>query len=254
MKWIGLIIANSCVLIGCSQSPTKSELTDTTSDKITVYQHTIKESSEKSKSLGSHGNGTLKHGKLMPFSGSNFTYFDTTSYVKSRAFVHDKVKKSVLAAYYACDTICPDYHFTLMECSNQHGGKIWPHRTHQNGLSIDFAMPLQKSKKQYRGLDLTGANHYLMDFDENGVYLEDKKVSINFEIVCQHILALEQACRENGLKIKKVIIKTDLKDDLYASPSGQKIKESGIYVVKKLEPLINQLHDDHYHIDFELLK
>lgn len=133
------------------------------------------------------------------------------------------------------------------------GGKIWPHRTQQKGMSIDFAMPLMKEKTQCTDYDLLGANHYLMDFDSEGHYLEDKKVSISFEIVARHVLALNDACHKQGLKIKKIIIKTDLKDDLYATPSGKILKEKGIYVVKRLEPLINMLHDDHYHIDFELL-
>ena len=53
------------------------------------------------------------------------------------------------------------------------------------------------------------------------------------------------------MKIKKVIIKIELKDELFSTPNGKKLKAKGIYVVKALTPLINGLHDDHFHIDFE---
>lgn len=249
MKWIVITLTALTTLGACAQTSQEPEVTEL-EDKITIYTKTIVDDNKPSKAIGLVNKGSLENGKLMPFSGENFTYFDTSSYLYSRAFVHSDVRQAVLDSYSSCDSICPEYHFTLMECSNKKGGKIWPHRTHQNGMSIDFAMPLKKSNKQYRDLDLIGKDHYFMDFDNDGKYIEDTTVSVNFEIVCKHILELEKSCRKNGLKIKKVIIKTELKDDLYASKSGQKIKSSGIYVVKKLEPLINQLHDDHYHVDF----
>jgi len=52
--------------------------------------------------------------------------------------------------------------------------------------------------------------------------------------------------------LSKVIINTDLKDELFATKFGKVLKTSGIYLVQKLSPLINSLHDDHYHIDFDV--
>ncbi len=233
------------VVHGCAQEDTVSA--------VEKYQIDHPDRPGDSKSNGSVSNGSLVNGKLMPFSGENFSYFDTTSYLNSRAYVNDKVKNAVLNAYKKCDSTCPGYRFVLMECSNKDGGKIWPHRTHQNGLSVDFAMPLKKGDQQCKDYDLIGADHYFLDFDQQGILTTNKDVSIDFEIVCRHILALNEASKAEGLRIKKVIIKTDLKDDLFASPSGEKLRNTGIYVVKKLEPLINRLHDDHYHIDFEIV-
>jgi len=53
------------------------------------------------------------------------------------------------------------------------------------------------------------------------------------------------------MKIAKVIIKIEYKDELFATEYGQKLKKSGIYIVKGLTKLINALHDEHYHIDFK---
>jgi penicillin-insensitive murein endopeptidase len=72
--------------------------------------------------------------------------------------------------------------------------------------------------------------------------------------MAKHILSLENSARENGMKISKVIFKTELKNDLFATKSGKKLQSKNIYFTKSLTPAINALHDDHYHIDFELIK
>lgn len=50
--------------------------------------------------------------------------------------------------------------------------------------------------------------------------------------------------------VKKVILKINLKDEFYHTLSGKKVKKKGIYLVMALPKLIDDLHDDHYHVDF----
>jgi len=224
-----------------------------TPTKIEAYYLKNNKKDIQSVSEGTVSNGKLLHAKLIPFQGSNFQYFDTTSYLKGRAYTNSQLEKTVLETYAAFETTIPKRTFFIMECSNKHGGKMYPHRTHQNGLSIDFMMPLQKSGTPYYNLDTIGASHYWLNFDDEGNYSKDTSVTIDFELVARHILMLDAKARSNGLKIAKVIIKTELKDELYQGEFGQQLKNSGIYLVKKLTPLINSLHDDHYHIDFVFL-
>ena len=218
-------------------------------DKIRKYytDHTI--DNLPSISHGSVSNGSLDHGKLIPYYGSNYSYFDTTSYFSGRAFLHEDVLAFTLKAYKNLENVSNRF-YRIMECSNQMGGKLWPHQTHQNGTSIDFMMPLTKDHKPYYNLDEIGLSHYWLSFDDNGKYSEDKSVEIDFEAIAQHILLLNEAANEKGWKLKKVIIKIELKDELYATPSGKKLKAKGIYVVQGLSKMVNALHDDHYHIDF----
>ena len=216
-----------------------------------LYYEKHKDDSIPSKSLGTVSKGTLEHGKLMPPSGANFEYFSAESYLAGRAYTNAKVKKSVLAMYSSLAKKYPSRIFQLMECSHEKGGKIWPHHTHQNGLSVDFMMPLTKDSVPYYKLDGLGKEHYLLTFDDKGRYANDSTVQIDFDIVAKQILILDEQARKNGLKVSKVIIKIELKDELYATPNGKKLKAKGIYVVKALTPLINSLHDDHFHIDFE---
>jgi penicillin-insensitive murein endopeptidase len=205
-----------------------------------------------SESIGTVSKGQLKNGKLIPFKGKNFTYFDVQSYLNGRAYLNGKVLKTLLGAYKELEILLPQRMFYVMECSNQDGGKLFPHRTHQNGLSIDFMMPLIKNGKPFYGLDTLGANHYFLEFDNQGKYKVDSTISIDFNIVAQHILILNKVAKVIGVKVAKVIINTDLKDELFATLNGKTLESSGIYVVQKLSPLINSLHDDHYHIDFEI--
>jgi penicillin-insensitive murein endopeptidase len=204
-----------------------------------------------SKTYGTVSDGSLTNGKLMPCAGENFSYFDEDSYLGGRAFTSDKVKNTILNSYNTLHQLCPERHFYLMELSNENGGKIYPHRTHQNGLSVDFMMPLLKHDKIFADLDTIGKNHYMLSFDEKGRYSEDKDVVVDFDLIALHILQLNEAAKKEGLKISKVIIKIEYKDLLFATPNGKKLKESNIYIVKGLSPLINHLHDEHYHIDFE---
>lgn len=138
-----------------------------------------------------------------------------------------------------------------MELSNQHGGTIYPHRTHQNGLSADFMMPKLRNGVACYDLDSLGADHYWLDFDDNGRLKKDTSIQIDFNLIAQHILILNKNALKKGYSIGKVIIKIEYKEELFASYYGKQLKSSGIYVVKQLTPLINQIHDDHFHIDFE---
>jgi penicillin-insensitive murein DD-endopeptidase len=249
---IQLISCTSQTLPKTPTSPTKKVLKTALSPvEVLFLEH--QNDSAKSISEGSVSNGSLTNGRILPFSGKNFQYFDTTSYLYKRAFVHEKVLQSILDSYQHLEINCPDCHFGIMECSNEHGGEIKPHRTHQNGLSVDFMSPLLKNDIPTNDLDNLGASHYLMNFDNSGNYTADPSYRIDFDRMALHLLELNKAASANGLKIEKVILKLELKDELFATPNGKKLKETGIYFATNLTPLINNLHDDHYHVDFKVL-
>jgi len=254
MRFLSLLLLTS--LTSCGQI----ESIDSESVKILKpniqldnYIKNHKNDSMPSKSMGYVSNGSLKNGKLFPFSGSNFNYFDEKSYLSGRAFANHKVLKTVLNSYKELERHYPKRKFQLMECSNEHGGKMWPHRTHQNGLSSDFMMPKLKNNQPYYGLDSLGVNHYWLSFDDDGKYSKDKSIIIDFEKIAHHILILKNEGKKQGLRVSKVIIKVEFKDELFKGKYGQLLKDSGIYIVKSLTPEINSIHDDHYHVDFQEL-
>ena len=211
--------------------------------------------SGKSIAKGKVNNGELINGRRFPYKGENYKYFSPLSFTCfNRAWVHSKVIEATLAAYKTCDSTCPNTTFLLMECSKKHGGRMRPHRTHQNGTSIDFGTPMLRNGKPYNFHHSFGVFHYAMKFDDNGISAINKNISIDFETMGKHILALDNAARKHGLYVKKVIFKIDLKDNLYQTKSGQEVKKRKIYFAKKLSKTIDIVHDDHYHVDFGFLK
>lgn len=251
-----LFILTSCtaqeVTVENNNNPDTTNLIhDDVNDEVIAFNKAFIDNNFSSKAIGSVSNGQLENGKLVDYYGSNFTYFDKDSYLGSRAYTMDIVWKTIKGAYTEMEILFPDKHFYLMELSNENGGKIAPHRTHQNGLSVDFMMPMLKNGETYTGLDTLGKNHYWLGFDDNGVYDKDTSITVDFNTIAKHILLLNEEAKKNGLKITKVIIKIAYKDNLFASEYGQELKDSGIYIVRNLSPLIDSIHDDHYHIDFE---
>jgi penicillin-insensitive murein endopeptidase len=112
--------------------------------------------------------------------------------------------------------------------------------------------PLLKDGKPYTGFDYTGAMHYLMDFDANGRYNEDPTVTIDFDAMAIHLLAVIEEAPKQGLQVEKIIWKMQLRDELFATENGKKLRAKGVYITTHLSPLINALHDDHYHVDFSV--
>jgi penicillin-insensitive murein DD-endopeptidase len=92
-----------------------------------------------------------------------------------------------------------------------------------------------------------------MSFDSDGNYNGKKGVKIDFETMGKHLLALEEAARKNGMFIKKVILKIDLKDNFFESEAGKKIKKKNIYFAQSLPKMVDNQHDEHYHVDFGFL-
>jgi len=253
MKYLIQVLAFACYTFSCNQIHEKLDYNGKDSSAVDIYYAKHCCNDQPSTSFGTPGKGSLTNGKLMPFSGSNFHYFDTLSYLNGRAYLHNKVKITILETYKSLFVQHPNDLFGLMECSHETGGQLFPHRTHQNGLSVDFMCPKLKDDKPYFGLDYIGRAHYFLGFDDSGRYTEDTSIRLNFDLMALHILELDQIARHHGLKIKKVILKMELKDEFYATPNGNKVKANGIYITKKLPPSVNRAHDDHFHVDFEFL-
>lgn len=208
----------------------------------------------KSESIGDYNKGSLKNGYLLPRSSKNFICYSWVSYyLLGREYINSKVYNTVLSSYADLEESYPDRKFVYMEAAKRKGGRMYPHRTHQCGLSIDFMSPLIKNGKP-KYFKFLGIFRYALDFDKNGKSKLNSEVSIDFNLIAEHILILNKNATKQGLKIKKVIFNIDLKDNLYKTEYGNKLKKSGIYLAQNLSPLLNKLHDDHYHIDFELIE
>jgi penicillin-insensitive murein endopeptidase len=257
MKTVSSLILQMVILTSChAQKNNKQEIKKypievNQNTEVAEFYLKHKGDDEPSISVGTVSSGKLLNGKLFPFYGPNYTYFDAQSYLAGRGFIHSVIRDIVLESYKQLEVSEPERHFYIMECSNEHGGQIYPHRTHQNGTSVDFMMPKLKNDEPYTDLDHLGGDHYWLSFDNQGKYSKDPSIVIDFNLIAKHILILNEKAKKEGYKIAKVIIKIEFKDELFETEYGKKLKESGIYIVRNLNALINSLHDEHYHIDFE---
>lgn len=251
--FISLLILN----VSCSTQKKENNLSETQNksevvkDEISLFQANHADPTEKSISIGKVNEGKIINACLLPFFGENFSFFSKESYLAKRAFIHCDIKNILISSFTLLKNEIPNRRFYIMEASNEKGGKISPHRTHQNGTSIDLMIPLKKNDMPYTGLDTIGIDHYLLQFNNQGEYSEDISIQIDFDALAQEILSIQTTAVKNDWKINKVILKTELQSLLFKSKYKNELMDSGIYFTKKLENIINDLHDDHIHIDFK---
>jgi penicillin-insensitive murein endopeptidase len=213
-----------------------------------------------SRSIGTPGNGALSNGKRLPFRGENFQYFNFLSYLEGNCFVHGKVKQTLIDAYKICEKTCPGIEFSTGEGSKKHGGPyIFNHRTHQNGTSLDLQLVFKKDDKPYNPLSIFNAYGYGLNTDDSGrinksipLNFFPENTTVDFETNAKFLLALDDACRKNGIAIRIVILKIELKPLLFATPSGKKLLARNIHFATALPKLLNDAHDDHFHVDFTI--
>jgi penicillin-insensitive murein endopeptidase len=204
-------------------------------------------------SSGEYNSGSLKNAYLLPLKNKNWKCYSWLSYfILGREYVNSKLYRTIDQTYSQLSKQYPKRMFIYMESARKKGGRLFPHRTHQTGLSIDFMSPLIKNGEP-KYFNAYGIFRYALNFDKDGRLISDTDVTIDFDILANHILLLDKNARKNGLRIKKVIFKIDLKDNLFKTETGQQLKNSDIYFAQNLTPTLNKLHDDHYHVDFEII-
>ena len=206
----------------------------------------LAESDAPSESVGETNDGRLVNGKRLPSSGPGFTTYSRFGSLVGRTATHHRVRAAMLDAYAALHAENPAWTFVYGETGWPSGGRFRPHRTHQNGLSVDFMTPVTRDgEPDVLPTGPLSAFGYGIDFDEHGRNAEQ---SIDFEAMAAHLDHLDRAARANDLAVEVVILAPDLQDDLAATARG-----AGL--VGRLRFSRNPSwvrHDDHYHVDFRL--
>ncbi len=125
------------------------------------------------------------------------------------------------------------------------GGEFYPHHTHQNGLSVDFMVPVRRSGESVPvPTSIIDGFGYLLEFNSQGKLDE---YNIDFEAIAAHLLALEKSGKEHGVKIKRIILAPELQKKLFKSgKAGRLVKRR--FKWNKKQAWVR--HDDHYHVDF----
>ena len=194
---------------------------------------------------GTTSDGSLENGVQLPPDGKNFVEYSEIGRIAGRTYVHSEVRDIVVAAYKALETEEPNKVYKYAETGLKEGGKIWPHKSHRNGLSVDFMTPVitKDGKSEVLPTNVFNKFGYNIEFDSNGRY-EDYK--IDYDAMAAHIVALHKAAKLNGHDIWRVIFDPKLQPGLYKTKYDSYIKQN-ITLSKKPSWV---RHDEHYHVDF----
>lgn len=196
---------------------------------------------------GTPANGSLKNGVVLPEKGKNFEAYSTLAVMLGRTYVHSTVKSIVVDAYEELANQLPGKRFIYAETGWEEGGEFYPHKTHQNGTSVDFLVPVVDKQGKSVPLPTSVFNQfgYSIEFDKDGKYEE---LSIDFEALSGHIYYLEQTAQEHKAPIKRVIFDPRLQPLLFNTRYGRKLK--GKLNFNKKKAWVR--HDEHIHVDFAI--
>lgn len=196
---------------------------------------------------GTPERGSLENGCKLPEGGNNFTAYSTLGSSLGRTYVYCTVASVVNAAYEDIGRRLPDVRFVYGETGWARGGRFRPHKTHQNGLSVDFFVPVRD--RSGRSVPLpTGVSNkwgYSIEFNQNG---RAGNYVIDFDAMAAHLLALDRAARASGIGIRRVIFDPEIqpqlrKSKLWSELNGKMKFSTGRSWVR---------HDEHYHVDFDI--
>lgn len=198
-----------------------------------------------SQCYGTVSNGRIERSVKLPLSGSNFSAYSTLAATAGRTHVHSKVAGILEASYKALAAAHPNIRYVYGETGWPSGGRFRPHRTHQNGLSVDFFVPVLNGKGQSVPLptNLTDRLGYDVEFNQEAKY---GGLTIDFEALAEHLYQLDAAARAAGSGLALVIFDTHYLPRLFATKRGPYLKENLPFM--KGKPWVR--HDEHYHVDF----
>jgi penicillin-insensitive murein endopeptidase len=194
---------------------------------------------------GTSGKGRLLNGTPLPSGGPNFRPYSTLAQILDRTYVHSLVAEAVARAYRALAVSHPELRYVYGESGHARGGRFRPHRTHQNGLSVDFMVPVRNSDGKSVPLPTWPWTRwgYDIEFDERGRFGEYR---IDFEALAAHLKALHEATKFAGFGIERVILDPNYLPLLFATPDGAYLKANLTFLRRPAWVR----HDEHYHVDF----
>ncbi len=214
---------------------------------VMLLSHCAFVSADSSVCYGSTSKGSVKHAVALPKKGDNFISYTVDLELSGRTFVHNVVKDIVIHSYKALAKSHPDKVFKYAETGLKNGGLFWPHKTHQNGLSVDFMVPVINGNGQSVHLLTDASNRfgYDIEFDEKG---EFDNLKIDLEALAAHLVELDKQAKAQGYALWRVIFDPKLQPLLLKTQQGDYIKNN----IKLSTKQSWVRHDEHYHVDFDV--
>ena len=195
---------------------------------------------------GTTSNGRLANACELPAGGTNYSPYSTVARWLGRTWVHCDVAQVIVSAYDALAESHPEKHYVYGETGFRYGGEFKPHKTHRNGLSVDFMTPVIDADSESVPLPTSVTNKYgyAIEFDSANRY-ED--LSIDFEAIAAHLAALKRSANKQGIGIWRVILDPELQPYLHKTKAWPEISDM---TFSRKRSWVR--HDDHYHVDFNV--
>ena len=194
--------------------------------------------------FGKVSNGRLEGGVKLPTEGSNFTAYSSIAATAGRTYVHSRVAMIVEESYAALAKALPSTVYVYGETGWRSGGRFRPHRTHQNGLSVDFFVPVRDAGGRSVPIPTSPTTRFGYDLEFNAEARLDE-LTIDFVALAEQLHQLNLAAKRNQASIALVIFDPAYLDRLFATPRGQEIRSLPFM---KGKPWVR--HDEHFHVDF----
>jgi len=197
--------------------------------------------------FGSSSRGSLSKGQQLPQQGAQFVVYSKLGWWLGRTYVHSVVADIILQTYQKLSEQLPHAIFMYAETGWSEGGPFAPHKTHQNGLSVDFMVPVVDELGVSTLLPVGMKNKfgYGIDFNSEG---RNGTFQIDFESLAKHLLVLNQVAESQGVVIKSVIFDPRLQPLLFQTSKGPDLREQLSFNEKQAWVR----HDEHYHVDFSV--
>lgn len=196
---------------------------------------------------GTTSDGRIEGAVKLPASGENFEAYSSVLRLAGRTYVHSDVERIVIAAYRALEQEQPGKVFKYAETGLKKGGEFEPHKTHRNGLSVDFMVPVvdRQGRSVHLPTNVLNKYGYAIEFDAQGVFDE---YTIDWEAMAAHIVALHGQAVAQGFELWRVIFDPELQPKLLATKYGAYLAENVEFSTRRSWVR----HDEHYHVDFEI--
>lgn len=161
--------------------------------------------------------------------------------------MHSTVHAVVLDAYSQLAKRFPEKIYVYGETGRKEGGEFKPHKTHRNGLSVDFMVPVTTSDGKSVPLPGNILNKwgYDLEFDSSGRFDD---LRIDSDAMAEHLYQLHQSAGRLGVRIWRVIFDPELQPLLHNTAYWPYLRERIQFSTRRSWVR----HDDHYHVDFEI--
>lgn len=196
---------------------------------------------------GTTSSGSLNNGVKLPSSGSNFEGYSSIARIAGRTYVYSIVRDIIIASYKSLEIEYSEKVFKYAETGFKKGGVFRPHKTHRNGLSVDFMVPVlsEYGESVHLPTNLLNKFGYNIEFDKDIKY---GQYHIDFEAMAAHIVSLHKEAKRKGYDLWRVIFDPELQPHLLNTTYAKYLLDN-IQFSKRRSWV---RHDEHYYIDFDV--